>query len=97
VILTGGLSQSNLLLMQLIADVLGRDVEVPQILHATAVGAAIHGAVAADVVRDYAEGALRWSAKDRLHLCNLWFFRIAVFGLNRPPFSSGHRELEPVR
>ena len=53
--------------MQLMADILGRDVQVPQIPHATAVGAAIHGAVAAGVVGGYAEGARRWSAKDQLH------------------------------
>jgi hypothetical protein len=46
VILTSGLSQNNVLLMQLMADILGRDVQVPQIRHATAVSAAIHGAVA---------------------------------------------------
>jgi L-ribulokinase len=67
VILTSGLSQTNVLLMQLMADILGRDVQVPQILHATAVSAAIHGAVAAGVVADYVEGSRRWSAKDRLH------------------------------
>jgi L-ribulokinase len=66
VILTSGLSQSNVLLMQLMADILGRDVQVPQLSHATAVSAAIHGAVAAGVVADYAEGSQRWSAKDRL-------------------------------
>lgn len=65
VILTSGLSQHNELLMQLLADVLGREVRVPQIAHATAVGAAIHGAVAAAVVTDYAEAARRWSAKDQ--------------------------------
>jgi L-ribulokinase len=55
VILTSGLSQSNVLLMQLVADILGRDVHVPQIIHATAMSAAIHGAVAAGVVADYTE------------------------------------------
>ena len=67
VILTSGLSQSNVLLMQLMADILGRDIQVPQIAHATAVSAAIHGAVAAGMVPDYAEGSRRWSAKERLH------------------------------
>ena len=67
VILTSGLSQSNVLLMQLMADILGRDVQVPQIAHATAVSAAIHGAVASGLVTDYAEGSRRWSAKERLH------------------------------
>jgi L-ribulokinase len=67
VILTSGLSRNNVLLMQLMTDILGRDVQVPQIAHATAVGAAIHGAVAAGVVADYAEGSRRWSAKHHLH------------------------------
>jgi L-ribulokinase len=67
VILTSGLSQSNVLLVQLMADILGRDVQVPLIGHATAVGAAIHGAVAAGVAADFAEGSRRWSAKERLH------------------------------
>jgi L-ribulokinase len=66
VILTSGLSQSNPLLMQLMADILGRDIEVPQLAHATAVSAAIHGAVAAGVVADYVEGSRRWSAKELL-------------------------------
>lgn len=67
VILTSGLSQSNVLLMQLMADILGRDVQVPQIPYATAVSVAIHGAVAAGVAADYAEGSHRWSAEDRLY------------------------------
>jgi L-ribulokinase len=67
VILTSGLSQGNVLLMQLMADVLGRDIQVPLMAHATAVSAAIHGAVAAGVVADYPEGSRRWSAKEHLH------------------------------
>jgi L-ribulokinase len=63
VILTSGLARSNALLMQLMADVLQREVQVPQITHATAVGAAIHGAVAAGVAADFAEASDRWSAK----------------------------------
>ncbi len=63
IVLTSGLSQSNPLLMQLMADVLGREIHVPEIDHATAVGAAIHGAVAAGVVSDFAEGARRYGAK----------------------------------
>jgi L-ribulokinase len=42
--------------------VLGREILVPQIDHATAVGAAIHGAVAAGVIGSYAEGAMRYGA-----------------------------------
>jgi L-ribulokinase len=62
ILLTSGLAQKNPLLMQLMADVLGREILVPQIDHATAVGAAIHGAVAAGVVGSYAEGAKRYGA-----------------------------------
>jgi len=62
VILTSGLSLRNELLMQLMADVLGRTIEVPQLMHATALGAAIHGAVAAGVVSTYDEGTQRFGA-----------------------------------
>jgi len=64
IVLTSGLSRSNPLLMQLMADVLGRNVHVPLIDHATAVGAAIHGAVASKVVPDFAEGARRYGAHE---------------------------------
>jgi L-ribulokinase len=63
VVLTSGLAQSNRALVQHLADILGREVHVPEIDHATAVGAAIHGAVAAGVVRDYTEGAERFGAR----------------------------------
>lgn len=63
VILTSGLAQNNPLLVQIMANVLGRTVEVPSIANPTAVGAAIHGAVAAGLVRDYAEGAARYGAR----------------------------------
>ena len=49
--------------MQLMGNVLGREILVPQIDHATAVGAAIHGAVAAGIVDSYAEGAKRYGAR----------------------------------
>ncbi|MCR6479531.1 FGGY-family carbohydrate kinase [Variovorax sp. ZS18.2.2] len=64
IVLTSGLSGRNPLLMQLMADVLGRTVHVPLIDHATAVGAAIHGAVAAGVVPDFADGARRYGARE---------------------------------
>ncbi len=64
VLLTSGLAHNNPLLVQIIADVLGRPVEVPAILNPTAVGAAIHGAVAAGVVADFAEGARRFGRQD---------------------------------
>jgi L-ribulokinase len=62
-IVASGLAQSNPLLVQILADVLGRAVYVPSMAHATAVGAAIHGAVAAGVAPDYAEGAARFGAR----------------------------------
>jgi L-ribulokinase len=52
--------------MQSMADILEQDIEVPQLPHATALGAAIHGAVAAGVVKDHSEGSKRWSAKNSL-------------------------------
>lgn len=60
---TSGLAARNPVLVQILADVLGREVEVPQIAHATARGAAIHGAVAAGLV-DFAEGARRYGATE---------------------------------
>ena len=63
IVLTSGLAQRNTLLMQLMADVLNRNVEVPVINHATAVSAAIHGAVAAKVVANYSEGSSRFGAQ----------------------------------
>ena len=63
-VLTSGLASSNPFLVQVIADVLDREVEVPAIANATCVGAAIHGAVAAGVVRDFAEGARRYGARE---------------------------------
>ncbi|MCP8895163.1 carbohydrate kinase [Shinella daejeonensis] len=64
VLMTSGLARANPLLVQIIADVLDRPVSVPDIDNATAVGAAIHGAVAGGVVADYAEGARRFGAHD---------------------------------
>ena len=65
IILTSGVSLVNPFLMQLMADILGRDVQVPQKEYLTAIGGAIHGAVAAGVVADYAEGARRFGAVER--------------------------------
>lgn len=59
VILTSGLAHNNPLLVQIMADVLGRTMEVPSIRNPTAVGAAIHGAVAGGVVRDFVQGGER--------------------------------------
>ncbi|HVJ32506.1 MAG TPA: ribulokinase [Terriglobia bacterium] len=63
VVLTSGIAERNPLLMQMMADVLGREVEVPSISNATATGAAIHGAVAAGLVADYDAGAILFGAK----------------------------------
>ena len=63
IIVTSGLAQNNPLLVQIMADVLERKVDVPNIANATAVGAAIHGAVAAEIVSDYAEGTTRFGAR----------------------------------
>jgi L-ribulokinase len=67
VILTSGIAERNPLLMQLMADVLGRPIDVPTISNATATGAAIHGAVAAGLVADYDAGAALFGAKDARH------------------------------
>ncbi|QKJ85063.1 ribulose kinase [Paramixta manurensis] len=64
ILLTSGLSQRNPLLMQMMADVLGHAIKVPNIQNPTAVGAAIHGAVAAGIVADFATGSRRFGARD---------------------------------
>lgn len=64
VVLTGGLTQKNDVLMQMLADVLGRELQVSSLTHPTAVGAAIHGAVAAGVVADFADAARRFGATE---------------------------------
>ena len=64
VVLTGGLAQKNDVLMQMLADILGCALEIPRLTHPTAIGAAIHGAVAAGVVSDYSDGAGRFGATD---------------------------------
>jgi len=67
VVMTSGLAETNPLLVAIMADVLDREIEVPDIAHATATGAAIHGAVAAGVVTDFVEGAGRFGARSRRH------------------------------
>lgn len=64
VILTSGIAEKNPLLMRLMADVMGREIEVPIISNATAIGAAIHGAVAAGSVADYDAGAVQFGARE---------------------------------
>lgn len=63
VLMASGLARANPLLIQILADVLNRPIDLPEIAHATAVGAAIHGAVAAGVVATFAEGAARFGAR----------------------------------
>lgn len=63
IVIASGLSRNNPLLMQIMANVLGEPIEVPDLAHATAIGAAIHGAVAGGVVADFAKGAQRCGAK----------------------------------
>jgi L-ribulokinase len=64
VLMASGLARANPLLVQIMADVLGRPIDVPTIENATAVGAAIHGAVAGGTVADYEEGAARFGTRD---------------------------------
>ena len=64
VIMGSGLARNNPFLMQVMADVLGRVIEVPVIEHASAVGAAIHGAYAGGVVMSFTEGTERFGARD---------------------------------
>jgi L-ribulokinase len=64
VLMASGLARSNPLLVQIMADVFDRPIDVPVIANATAVGAAIHGAVASGTVADYGQGAERYGARD---------------------------------
>ena len=63
-IVTSGLASHNPLLVQIMADVLGRDILVPQVDNPTALGAAIHGAVASGNVTGFDEGAKRFGAQN---------------------------------
>ena len=64
VVMTSGLARNNPVLIQMMADVLGRTIDVPMIENATAVGAAIHGAVAGGrLVSGYPAGAERFGAQ----------------------------------
>ncbi|WP_337268316.1 FGGY-family carbohydrate kinase [Oryzifoliimicrobium ureilyticus] len=64
VLMASGLVRTNPLLIQIMTDVFDRPIEVPEIANITAVGAAIHGAVASGVVVDYVEGAARFGARN---------------------------------
>jgi len=63
VVLTSGMTRRDPLLLQIMADVQRTEILVPDILNPTAVGAAIHGAVAGGVVADFTEGAARFGAR----------------------------------
>lgn len=67
ILMTSGLAQNNPLLIQIMSDVMNRPIDVPEIANPTAVGAAIHGAVAGGVVASYDEGAARFGAKSYRH------------------------------
>lgn len=64
VVITSGLAERNPFLLQMMADVFGRRIEVPSLRNITAVGAAIHGAVAGGVVADFTGGASRFGARE---------------------------------
>ena len=63
IVLTSGLAKSNPFLLQIMSDVLAQTVHVPVIDNPTCVGAAIHGAVAANVVANFREGGDRFGAR----------------------------------
>ncbi len=63
IVMTSGLARSNPFLVQTMADVFGRTIEVPDVENPTALGAAIHAAVAAGIVGSFAEGAERLGAR----------------------------------
>lgn len=66
VVMSSGLARRNPFMVQVMADVIGRRIEVPNIENATAVGAAIHGAVAGGIVRDFDAGARKFGAQTSL-------------------------------
>lgn len=63
-VVTSGLARRSVLLVQSLADALGHELEVPGIEEPTAVGAAIHAALAAGAVGDWTEGAARFGARE---------------------------------
>jgi L-ribulokinase len=63
VVLTSALARSNRFLVQTICDVLGCVVHVPNLDNASAMGAAIHAAVASGVVSSFTEGADRFGCR----------------------------------
>lgn len=63
VVACGGLAERNTLLLQITADVLGREVWVPEVAHASAVGAAVYAAASAGVYDSVEEAVARMGAK----------------------------------
>jgi L-ribulokinase len=63
IIMSSGLARRNPFMVQVLADVIGRRIEVPDIENATAIGAAIHGAVAGGIVQDFDAGAQKFGAQ----------------------------------
>jgi L-ribulokinase len=62
VVIGSGVAERMPTLVQRMANVLAEEVRVPRLAHATAVGAAIHGAVAAGVCASFADAAERFGA-----------------------------------
>ena len=63
IVLTSGLAKSNPFLLKIMSDVLAQTVHAPVIDNPTCVGAAIQGAVAANVVANFREGGDRFGAR----------------------------------
>ena len=59
IVACGGLAEKSPLVMQIFADVTGREIRLPRSLQATGLGAAIHGTVAAGHYKTFAEAAQR--------------------------------------
>ena len=57
IIASGGIAEKNKLLLQIFADITGKRIEVARSSQACALGAAIHGAVAAGIHADFATAA----------------------------------------
>jgi L-ribulokinase len=64
VVMGSGVAERMPTLVQRMADVLFEEIHVPRLAHATAVGAAIHGAVAAGVCPDFSSAAARFGARE---------------------------------
>ena len=64
VVIGSGVAERMPTLVQRMADVLAEAIRVPRLAHATAVGAAIHGAVAAGVCPDFTVAAERFGARE---------------------------------